>query len=547
MVPGSIRLRGWLTRRLLAAATVFVIGFGVYAASLGNGFAYDDVAVVQGDDRVKQFLIGPIFRNPYWATPGFALYRPLVTLSFAVDWAISNGDAAWFHAVNSLWHALASVTVFALLLAWFKTGPSLMGGLLFAVHPVHVEAVANVVGRAELMATALLVAACACWAHGWPRQRVARTVTVVVLFALATLCKESAVVLPGLLVLIDAARGEWKSFRDLPSYVRWRAPELLALTLVVFGALVLRTAVAGALAPTELDPVMEVLRSTGDRVRSALQIWPHFVRLMFFPVTLLADYAPRVLMPADGWTASALLGLTILATLLLTGLLLLQRGRGLAALTLLWFPVAVLPVANLVVPIGVLLAERTLYLPSIAICFAAAALAALVAAQELRVQRALLAASVVVLALLALRTNLRIPDWDSTDQILLAQLRDRPDSFRAHWHAARIERRANRVQAALARYSQAVQLWPFRERLIVESSAYAASQSQSRIAYRLAAFGVQRWPRNLQLQRLLASNALDLGDTVTARRAMLAGLKLAPNDDLLRRMSATLAPEKSAR
>jgi hypothetical protein len=204
----------------MAGVSVFILGFAVYAASLRNGFAYDDVAVVQTDDRVKQFLIEPIFSKPYWATPGFALYRPLVTLSFAVDWAISGGDPAWFHAVNALWHALASMMVFVLLLAWFKTGPSWFGGLLFAVHPVHAEAVANVVGRAELMASALLLAACACWAHGWPRDRVRRTLTVVLLFALATLCKESAVVLPALLVLIDAARGEWKSFHDLPAYAR---------------------------------------------------------------------------------------------------------------------------------------------------------------------------------------------------------------------------------------------------------------------------------------------------------------------------------------
>jgi predicted Zn-dependent protease len=163
------------------------------------------------------------------------------------------------------------------------------------------------------------------------------------------------------------------------------------------------------------------------------------------------------------------------------------------------------------------------------------------------VRRTLLALSVAVLALFALRTNLRIPDWDSTDKILLAQMRDRPDSFRAHWHAARVERRVNRVQAAFTHYTQAVQLWPYRERLILEAAAYGASQGQLQMAFRLTSFGAQRWPRNLNLQRLLATNALDLGDTVTARRAMLAGLKLAPNDDLLRKMSVALAPKKSAR
>jgi predicted Zn-dependent protease len=204
-------------------------------------------------------------------------------------------------------------------------------------------------------------------------------------------------------------------------------------------------------------------------------------------------------------------------------------------------------VANLIVPIGIMLAERTLYLPSIALGFAIAALAARVQPLEPRVRQLWLAGGVAVLVLLAVRTNLRIPDWDSTDKILLAQMRDRSDSFRAHWHVARIERRDKRVPRALEHYARAVELWPYRQRLIVEAAGYASAESQPRLAYRLASFGAQRWPNNAQLQRLLAANALDLGDTVTARRAMIEGLKLTPNDDLLKRMAATLGEKKSAR
>jgi predicted Zn-dependent protease len=215
-------------------------------------------------------------------------------------------------------------------------------------------------------------------------------------------------------------------------------------------------------------------------------------------------------------------------------------------LSLLWVPVAFLPVANFIVPIGVLLAERTLYLPSV-VCAIALAAAASHAVQRPEWRQRFYAACAIVLVAFAVRTVVRIPDWDSTDSILLAQLRDRPNSFRANWHVARIERRKNVPQLALQHYARAVELWPYRERLIVEAAAYAGSQSQKQMALRLATHGTQQWPKNHQLQRLLAANALDLGDTTTARAAIARGLTIAPQDNLLRRMDTELRKKLNER
>src|SRR2546422_8401771 len=81
---------------------------------------------------------------------GGGLYRPLTIASYAVDWQL--GAAAWFHGVNLLWHAATSVAVTLLARRWSGDRAALVAGLIFAVHPVHVEAVADIVGRAELMA-----------------------------------------------------------------------------------------------------------------------------------------------------------------------------------------------------------------------------------------------------------------------------------------------------------------------------------------------------------------------------------------------------------
>ena len=138
-------------RRLYAA--VAACAAVVYVGALWNHFALDDNQIVQFNKLVLQLSgVWRAFLSPYWPPViGGGLYRPLPLASYAIDWQL-GGAAWWFHAVNVAWHAGASVAVAWLARQWSGERAALAAGLLFAVHPVHVEAVANIVGRAELMA-----------------------------------------------------------------------------------------------------------------------------------------------------------------------------------------------------------------------------------------------------------------------------------------------------------------------------------------------------------------------------------------------------------
>jgi hypothetical protein len=136
----------------VAAMAVAMIALLLFAPGLLDGFAYDDVPVIVGDPRIRSLSNLPaILTGGYWQNSDLAIYRPLTTLSFSVDWSLAPANAAWFHFTNILLNAGAAVLVFMLLNRLFAAGPALAGALLFAVHPVHVEAVTNVVGRAELL------------------------------------------------------------------------------------------------------------------------------------------------------------------------------------------------------------------------------------------------------------------------------------------------------------------------------------------------------------------------------------------------------------
>jgi hypothetical protein len=521
---------------LFAAFTALAL----YAAGLANGFAYDDVVIIAGDPRIHSLTgIGELLTSGYWRDESLALYRPLTSLSFALDWSIAPDTAAWFHLVNGTLHALATALVTILLARFFAPFAALAGGLLFAVHPVHVEAVANVVGRAELLAACGFLAAVLVWTHGTAEDRppALRRIGAPVLFAFAVFSKESAITLPAVLLLIDGARGELRT-GDRSSYARRNAVPFAILAIVALGYLAARAAVVGGVGgPDRLDPSLEVLGGTGERVLTALQAWPVYAQLLFVPVTLLADYGPRVLGPATTLDAGVAFGGLLLATTVLGGLFALRASRGTAAVAWLWFPITILPVSNLLFPIGVLVAERTLYLPSVAICFLAAAVAATLAGRAQRPRSLALAVGAVVLAVFAVRSAVRIPEWDSTDRIMAALARDRPDAFRGQWHRARIARAQGRDGEALALYGSAMELWPYRLGLVLETISQATRAGDLAYADRLSSFAVERWPSNVDARRLLAAVRLDMGDTTAARLAVGEGLRVAPDDETLRRMA----------
>jgi hypothetical protein len=549
-----------LTRRN-GALIVALIAFAIYAPSFWNGFAYDDVALIPHDPRIKSLRnLLMVFTEPYWggSGPELAIYRPLVTLSFMLDWVLSSGQATWFHITNAIWNSAACALGFLLLAELFALPAALFGALVFALHPVHVEAVANVVGRAEMIAAVFVFAACVAWVRRDRMDSRTATATVTALFALGLLAKESSAMLGPLLVLLDFATGRWSfdwraasepagrtasepARRSIAAYASREKTLVLAFTLVFAAYVAARFAVLGRFGPTAFDPVFEGLDGRGDRVLTALQAWPHYVRLAFFPRTLLADYGPRIVMPARGWTPAALLGATLLFTTAVGGVFAAVRGYRRTALALLWFLLTALPVSNLIVTIGIVVAERTLYMPLFSVAIAAAATAAaLLAARSHRVELTGLTAGVALLAAFASRDILRIPEWDTTNSIFFALHRDRPDAFRAHWHMAREARVAGDIPESGRQYNEAVRLWPLREGLIAEAAGLAVMQHRLEDGRKLAAFGAERWPNNLAIQRLLAGTALDLGDTARALVAMRAGLRIDPRDDMLRRMQTVL-------
>ena len=407
----------------------FIVAATALAASvtsLGNGFAYDDIPIVAGNARVHDLSSWwTLFSSSYWPPQyGESLYRPLSVLGYALQWTAGNGNALFFHAVSIALFVLLAVAVLMLLREWLDEIPAAAGAVLFAAHPVHTEAVANVVGQAELLAGLGVVAALVLYLRARRRggPTVPQAVAIGVLYGGAALAKEHALLLP---LLIAAA--EWL----IPGERRDRRPvfRLLAIVAVVAVAVVAsRTLVLGSLFG-EQNPV-EMDLST--RIWTMLRVIPEWVRLLVWPAHLSAEYGPQQIEIVDGPGLLSLLGIVLVVAFIVAFIASLTRNRA-VAFGLAWLAITFFPVSNLVS--GVVLQERTLMLPSVgaALLFASAIHGIARQASTAPARRGLISAVAVLAVLGVVRSATRNGVWRDNLTLFTQTVKDAPLSYRAHY------------------------------------------------------------------------------------------------------------------
>ena len=442
-----------------------------------NDFTFDDLPIITENTSIQDLGTLPeALVSPYWPDEyggkGLGLWRPLATALYGLQWAVWGENPAMFHVVNVLLHGVVTALVVLVLAELAPLALAFVAGLLFAAHPVHVEAVANVVGLAEVLTSALYLGACLVFLRSGSRIALLPGVAITILFVLAFLTKESAVTLPGVLFLLDGARDN-VGFRGALSYVRRRWAIYVSLTAAAGLLLTARYAVLGSVVAPMAPLGAALLQDDVPRIWTVASIWPHYFRLLFFPLDLSADYAPAVIPLASGWTRSGILGaLLLLGTL---GLALRLWGRQtlgadrhsprLFSFGVVWLVITMSPVSNVLFLSGVLLAERTFYLPSVGFVVLLAWIGA-----ELYKERRRLAqgALILVLMLMSLRTVTRNAAWRNNFIVFNTLLLEHPESGRAQWLIGDAQHMVGNGEAGNHAYRVAISLLNGDYSLLVE-------------------------------------------------------------------------------
>ncbi|MFQ3639471.1 MAG: hypothetical protein SNJ62_05615, partial [Chloracidobacterium sp.] len=196
----------------------------VYANTLGHDFAYDDWLVIVDNPGVRLADWRALWLRGYWGhvTGGGGNYRPLTVTTFAVEYWLWGARPAGYHLTNVLLHAANVMWLFALLRRYrVPVGVAALAALIFAVHPVHTEAVANVAGRSELLG--MVFGGLMWWA--WLEGRIGGVPGwfwrggAALAYLAAVLSKENMIVLPAALFVAEWLVGRHQT-QEQPS-ARW--------------------------------------------------------------------------------------------------------------------------------------------------------------------------------------------------------------------------------------------------------------------------------------------------------------------------------------
>ena len=422
-------------RHWLAGLVLCVLSLAAYSNSFSAGFAWDSQYLILQDPRIRAATsenVGLILQHTYWWPTGEAgLYRPLTTLSYLFNYAIlgQREQPAGYHWLNLILHTANALLVYALALRLVRRfWPSIFIAAIWSVHPALTESVTNIVGRSDLLAglaalSGLLIYLKSTDATG--SQRIAWLAGLMAVTILGVYTKESAVMIVGLIALYELTW--WKERRQARSLILGFAATLPPIFVMLWQ----RASVLAATAPAEFpftdNPI--VLSSFWIGKLTAIRVIARYLWLTIWPAKLSIDYSYAEI-PLSNGSVRDWLGWIAVAVFVAIVALLYQRNRTafflacFAALTL-------LPTANLLFPIGTIMAERFLYLPSVGL-LGCLVIAIDAAGQKTRLPALALTVLCLITAAFAARTWARNLDWQDDLHLASAGVLATPNSYKLH-------------------------------------------------------------------------------------------------------------------
>jgi hypothetical protein len=311
----------------------------------------DDNAYVFQNEHVRQ---GLSFENIIWALQSIEVsnWHPLTWLSYMLDVELFGISAEPMHAVNLLLHLANSLLFFQLLRRFFSADAAFIAALVFAIHPLHVESVAWISQRKEVLSYFFLMIASHAYVsykQGGQRKHYLASVAA---FAAALMAKPMAVSFPVLLILIDYwPLNRWpnlKDGRELGTYILEKSPFIAFSVFACAMALVSHS--------NAIDVVVDY--SLGERIVIACMAYVEYLKQFIVPLNLAFYYPMPALNPGlMFWISVALLLVLTTASIIF--------GRRIPCLFTAWwwYVIALLPVIGLVKVGGQFVADRYTYLP----------------------------------------------------------------------------------------------------------------------------------------------------------------------------------------
>ncbi|XP_064470417.1 protein O-mannosyl-transferase Tmtc3-like [Ornithodoros turicata] len=463
-----------------STAIVAATACSAYASALGAGLVYDDIAAITKNRDIRPTTpITNLLHNDFWGTPltkeeSHKSYRPLTVLTYRINYAVHGLEPFGYHLVNVLLHCFVCILYHRTCLSLVPSFTSFLAALLFSVHPIHTEAVASVVGRAELLCALFFLCAlyfyiysahvasiqCALW-----RQ----CLTTVSLAAAAMLCKEQGLTVLAVCCIFDLISHKQCLWGGQKFMKPRKIPKDSVYRVCILGASGVLVLWWRLLCNGPHTPVFSQLENPASAAEppwrqltnahlAAVNAW-----LLLFPSSLCCDWTmgsvPLVTSLVDARNFATVLtfcifGAALRAALRAEGLF---RGPMVMALAMLVIPY--IPASNLFFPVGFVIAERILYLPSMGFCLVVA-LGFTRLCRNRQYEGILKICLVTLLVSHVTKTFFRNYDWWSEESLYSAALRVNDRNAKMYNNMGQALENLSRHHEAYELYKKAIEIQP---------------------------------------------------------------------------------------
>ncbi|MDO8734217.1 MAG: tetratricopeptide repeat protein [Elusimicrobiota bacterium] len=429
------------------------VSVGVYSNSVFNKFAFDDVHIVENNplvnpvrngvsrrnifNRVKNTLCaaGLLFKSEYGAQTDFAgvkIYRPLVMVSYLLTNISSGNNPFRHHLWNVILQTINVILVFFLckrLLTFFyrKEGfetEAFLCGLFFAVHPVHAEVVAGIVGRSEILAGLFCFVSFLFYIKNTKQTRnkpvISQSLNLlisVVCFFLALLSKENSAALLGLIFFYEILFNK-KLSKSIIGF----------FGIFVFWLIVKYFAIGGIFTGSESYFKEGVV----VRIFTMSKVMLFYIKLMFIPYPLNPDWglSDVISISQTFFEPFVILSFIALVAVFFAAYKMIKTNP-IFTFSILWFFAFLFPVSN-IIPIGDFIAERFLYIPSFGFC--------LFAGDLIHRNKKLIKIASLVLVIFSFVTVKQNTVWKNNMSLWTYTTQKFPKNWRAFWELGKCYR-----------------------------------------------------------------------------------------------------------
>jgi protein O-mannosyl-transferase len=487
----------------------------IYANTLSHGFVLDDIAVIGQNKFVHEGLSGipklltTFYWQGYWEQNS-GIYRPLSMIMFAVEWQIMPGNPFIHHLIQVLLYGLVVWQLYkflSLILTKYSIWLPLAATLLFALHPIHTEVVANIKSRDEILCFLFFLLTAKELVQ---KQKI--TIAAIIYYALCLLSKEAGILYLPVFLLLLVQMGEMKLAQAVKT--------LLPLFITVAVWLGWHYFVTHNLSPvripyTRADNSLFGCPDAASRLATGFVILGMYIAKSVWPYSMSYDYSFNQIPCESGFSMSAVLVLAICIALLYLAYKYFKKNPP-VSFGILFFFCTILFASNIIYLIGSTMGDRLLFAPVlgsvICICWAAYKLTGQLASRQMFNTGALiiLGAALVFSA----KTIARNGDWRSNETLFTADKENAPGSARVLYNYAttllgQYDKSTIKNKEELA---SAVQL--FNESVTIDTAYWDAwvnlSAAQYKSAHYAEAFAATQ--KALQLNPRDSSVLLTIGD-----------------------------------